>query len=107
MPLDDPREITAHDALDGEWVVERVSGLLPPMVGVRKTIHGTRGETRVGRLLSLPFTVSRGAREAVRIDYRPPLAMIADELAPDGAGGWSGTSRIAGVPLGRFRMRRP
>ena len=26
--------------LDGEWEVERVSGLLPPLVGVRKEIDG-------------------------------------------------------------------
>jgi len=31
--------------LDGVWAVKRTGGLLPPLVGIRKDIHGTRGKT--------------------------------------------------------------
>lgn len=111
MSLDAPPPAAAPAAaspsLEGQWTVERVSGLLPPMAGVRKTIRGAEGETRVAGLLRLPFTVSRGPGAAARILYRAPLAMIADELTAAGDGEWSGVSKVAGIPVGRFRMRRP
>jgi len=56
------------ESLDGTWSVERVSGLLPPMIGVRKTIRGTRGETRIGRIPAAPFDV-RG----LELHYRAPF----------------------------------
>ena len=43
--------------LDGLWDVRRVSGLLPPMVGVRKRVSGSKGETKVGPLPGAPFDV--------------------------------------------------
>ena len=43
--------------LDGTWNVRRTGGLLPPLVGVRKHIDGSSGETRVGPLPSAPFDV--------------------------------------------------
>jgi hypothetical protein len=43
--------------LDGAWTVERVGGLLPPLVGVRKTIQGARGHTRIGPIAAAPFDV--------------------------------------------------
>ena len=44
--------------LDGTWDVQRVSGALPPMVGVRKQIDGEGGHTVLGRL---PFRRSRSS----------------------------------------------
>ena len=65
--------------LQGEWRVERMSGLLPPMIGVRKRIRGEQGETRIGPLLGVPFRLER--REGrVALIYRPPLSMVVDEL---------------------------
>jgi hypothetical protein len=96
----------AHEALDGDWTVERVSGLLPPMLGISKSIRGGRGETRIAGLVRLPFTVAPAPGGGARIAYRAPLAMIVDEVTPDGQGGWSGISRVAGVGIGAFRMRR-
>jgi hypothetical protein len=83
--------------LDGEWKVRRVSGLLPPLVGVRKRIAGAHGETTVAGVAA-PFEVV--GRE---LRYRGLLSGIVDELAPDGAG-WLGVTRYRGRTLGRFRM---
>jgi ferritin-like metal-binding protein YciE len=86
--------------LDGEWVVERVAGALPPMVGVEKRIRGTSGETRVGALARVRFDV-RG-RE---LHYRFPFQGVVDSLEPDN-GGFAGRTIVAGREVGRFRMRR-
>src|ERR1043166_831679 len=53
--------------LDGEWNVERRGGLLPPLVGVRKRIHGNRGETTYGRLPGMPFDIV-----GLSLRYRAP-----------------------------------
>ena len=86
--------------LEGEWEVERVSGLLPPLLGVRKRIGGDRGETAVGSLPGAPFTV-----EGLTLRYRAPLAAFVDELEPDGAG-YRGRALFLGREYGRFRLRR-
>jgi hypothetical protein len=89
--------------LDGTWSVERVGGLLPPMPGVRKTIRGARGETRVGPL-PVRFDV-----HGLELRYRPPFSAFVDILEPDGDGAadaFSGTATFAGRHFGRFRMRR-
>jgi len=84
--------------LDGSWSVERVSGLLPPMVGVRKRISGSVGETKVGPL-GVPFTV-----EGLTLRYRAPLWGLVDQLEPEGTG-YRGRAVYRGRELGRFRMR--
>jgi hypothetical protein len=86
--------------LDGDWVVERVAGLLPPMAGVRKRIDGERGVTVVARLLRLPFAV-----EGRSLRYRFPPGLV-DELEPD-ADGFRGRALVFGRELGRFRIERP
>ncbi len=91
--------------LEGDWHVERLGGLLPPMVGVRKRIRGESGETRFGPFLGYPFTVER--REGyVALAYRPPFSGVVDEVraAPDGS--ILGRSVLGGRELGRFRMVR-
>ncbi len=87
-------------ALDGEWDVERVSGLLPPLLGVRKRISGARGVTVVGPLPGVPFDV-RG----LELHYRPPFAGIVDVLAPAGDG-FAGRVTLRGREFGRFRLKR-
>jgi ferritin-like metal-binding protein YciE len=91
--------------LDGDWRVERAGGLLPPMAGVWKRIHGDRGESRIGPLLAWPFRVER-REERVTLVYRPPFSGLVDELwiAPDGS--VFGRSVLGGRELGRFRMVR-
>jgi hypothetical protein len=84
--------------LDGEWKVERVSGLLPPLLGVRKRIEGGRGETAIGRLRGVPFDV-------VGLELRYPGGWFVDVLEPDG-GGYAGRALLRGREYGRFRMRR-
>ena len=86
--------------LDGEWDVERVSGTLPPLVGVRKRIQGGRGVTAVGPLPGVPFDV-RG----FELRYRGPLSAFVDVLEPDGAG-FSGRATFRGREFARFRLRR-
>jgi hypothetical protein len=85
--------------LDGTWSVERVSGVLPPMLGVRKRIAGSTGETKVGLLPGVPFVV-----EGLSLRYRLPLSGLVDHLEPDGDG-YGGRAVYRGRELGRFRMR--
>ena len=86
--------------LDGEWEVRRVSGLLPPLYGVRKRIEGGTGETMLGPARS-PFAVV--GRE---LRYLGLLTRgLVDTVEPDGDE-WSGVARYRGRVLGRFAMRR-
>jgi hypothetical protein len=84
--------------LDGTWDVKRESGLLPPMLGVRKEIRGGQGATTLGPF-KLPFTI-----EGLSLRYRFPPRLV-DELEPDGEG-FRGRSLFAGRELGRFRLER-
>jgi hypothetical protein len=61
--------------LDGLWSVERVSGFLPPMLGVRKRIAGSTGETTLGGLPGAGFAV-----EGLVLRYRVPLSGLVDVL---------------------------
>ena len=85
--------------LDGTWKVERAGGALPPMVGVRKRIRGSRGET-LARGVRMPFDV-RG-RE---LRYRAPFVGLVDVLEPAGDG-YDGRAGWFGVEFGSFRLRR-
>ena len=87
-------------SLDGVWSVRRKSGLLPPMVGVRKLISGDRGETKVGPLPGLPFRV-----EGLSLHYLGPFKSFVDELEPEGDG-FRGRSLFRGWELGRFELVR-
>jgi ferritin-like metal-binding protein YciE len=86
--------------LDGVWDVERAGGALPPLVGVRKRIHGTRGSTVCGAV-GVPFDV-RGNE----LRYRGPLVGLVDVVDPDGADRYRGRATYRGVTLGHFVMRR-
>ena len=85
--------------LDGRWDVKRTSGLLPPLVGVRKHISGSRGETRIGSLLGVPFRVV--GRE---LHYVRPLAGFVDIVEPDEEG-FAGRATFLGRTFGRFVLR--
>ena len=86
--------------LDGIWRVERVGGLLPPLVGVRKVIEGDRGRTSLGRLPGVPFVV-----DGLALRYRPPFSAFVDVLAPE-AGGFFGRATFGRREFATFRMRR-
>ena len=86
--------------LDGVWRVERVGGLLPPLLGVTKRISGSRGETRVGPLPGVPFDV-----EGLELRYRAPFRGIIDVLEP-AADGYIGRTKVLGRELGTFRLLR-
>jgi hypothetical protein len=87
------------EPLDGIWDVQRVSGFLPPLVGVRKRIRGSGGETVVGPL-SVSFDVVGN-----ELRYGRPLGGVVDVLEP-GPGGWQGRTLVGGRELGRFRLTR-
>jgi ferritin-like metal-binding protein YciE len=87
--------------LDGVWDVERTGGALPPLVGVRKRIHGTRGSTVLGPLPGVPFEV-RGNE----LHYRPPFTGFVDVVEPGGADLYRGRATFRGTTLGHFVMRR-
>ena len=52
-----------------------MSGLLPPLYGVRKKIHGTRGSTLVGGGFGAPFDVV-----GLELHYRAPFNGFVDVL---------------------------
>lgn len=85
--------------LEGVWTVERVSGALPPMKGVRKRIQGSSGVTHAGPL-RMRFDV-RGNE----LRYRAPFVGLVDFLEPAGDD-WSGRATLFGREFGRFRLRR-
>jgi ferritin-like metal-binding protein YciE len=89
--------------LEGDWRIERLGGLLPPMVGLRKRIRGDRGETRVGPLVFWPFRIERRG-ERVALVYRAPFSGLVDELEAAADGSILGRSVLGGRELGRFRM---
>ena len=87
--------------LDGVWEVERTGGALPPLVGVRKRIHGTRGSTVCGPLPGLPFDV-RGNE----LHYRSPFSGFVDVVEPGGGDLYRGRATFRGTTFGHFVMRR-
>jgi hypothetical protein len=86
----------AVGSLDGDWRVERVSGVLPP-VSISKHVQGTSGVTRVGPF-RIPFRVV-----GTTLRYRPPLNAFADELEP-GDEGFLGRATVLGREYARFRL---
>lgn len=91
--------------LEGEWRVERLSGLLPPMVGIWKRFSGESGETRFGALLVWRFRIERRA-EHIALVYRSPFSKLVDELWAETEDSWLGRTMLGGFKLGRFRMTR-
>ena len=85
------------DEIAGTWSVERVSGILPPLVGLRKRIRATEGETTLGPLSARFDVVGRELR------YRSPFAGFVDVLEPDGET-WTGRAFLRGREYGRLRL---
>jgi len=86
--------------LEGVWDVKRLSGVLPPLVGVRKQIRGASGSTKVGRLPGVPFDVV-----GLSLRYRPPFTGFVDQLEPAGDG-YRGKATFQGREFGKFELRR-
>ena len=86
--------------LDGVWDVRRVSGALPPLIGMRKEISGTSGATKLGPLPGAPFDVV-----GLSLRYRGPFRGFVDEL--EGSGDLlRGRATFRGREYGKFEMRR-
>jgi hypothetical protein len=86
--------------LDGEWRVERRSGVLPPLAGVRKRIRGDRGQTALGRLPGVSFRV-----EGLSLHYMGLFSGFVDVLEPEDRG-YAGRATFRGHEFGRFALRR-
>jgi hypothetical protein len=86
--------------LDGLWDVQRVSGFLPPMSGIRKEISGSKGVTKVGPFPGVPFEVV-----GLSLRYRAPFDGFVDELEPDGDV-FAGRATFRGREFGRFALTR-
>jgi len=86
--------------LDGVWDVKRLDGFLPPLLGMKKHIHGQTGETKVGPLPGVPFDVV-----GLSLRYRAPFRGFVDELEPSGAG-YLGRATLRGRVFGRFELTR-
>jgi ferritin-like metal-binding protein YciE len=85
--------------LDGIWDVRRTGGLLPPLVGVRKEINGSRGETMLPRgVLGVPFDVV-----GLELHYRRPFTGFIDILVPRGDG-FAGRATYRRREFGQFEM---
>jgi hypothetical protein len=82
------------------WEVRRLSGALPPLLGVRKRIAGARGETIVFGGPRVPFDVHGN-----ELRYRRPLAFLVDVLEPAGAG-FRGRATAFGRTYAEFELRR-
>jgi ferritin-like metal-binding protein YciE len=93
------RKANGVSELDGVWAVERASGALPPLYGMRKRIRGERGETIAG---PLRFGFEVRGRE---LRYRAPLVGLVDVLERDGPG-FRGRATLYGVQIGEFNLRR-
>jgi hypothetical protein len=85
--------------LDGVWDVKRVSGALPPLVGVRKEISGTAGSTKLGPLPCATFDVV-----GLSLHYRGLFRGFVDELEPVG-NGYRGHATFRGREFGKFELR--
>jgi ferritin-like metal-binding protein YciE len=85
------------EEIAGTWSVERVSGFLPPLLGLRKRIRATEGETVLGPVSAGFDVVGRELR------YRPPFTGFVDVLEPDGET-WTGRALLRGREYGRFRL---
>ena len=77
-----------------------MSGLLPPLYGVRKKIHGTRGSTLVGGGFGAPFDVV-----GLELHYRAPFNGFVDVLTKRGDG-FVGRATFRGREFARFEMTR-
>ena len=86
-------------SLDGVWDVKRVSGALPPLVGMRKRIGGMRGETLVG-----PVRMSFDVR-GNELHYHAPFTGFVDVIEGEGDV-LQGRSTYSGRDFGRFELRR-
>jgi ferritin-like metal-binding protein YciE len=86
--------------LDGVWAVNRVSGVLPPLHGCVKRIHGRHGTTEFPNFPGMPFEV-RG----LELHYRGPFGLLVDKLEPQD-GGFFGRATLRGREFGQFTMRR-
>jgi ferritin-like metal-binding protein YciE len=85
--------------LDGVWDVRRTGGLLPPLIGVHKEIHGTYGKTLLPRgVIGVPFDVV-----GLELHYRAPFAGFVDILVPHN-GGFRGLTTFRGRTFGRFEL---
>jgi hypothetical protein len=91
---------TAVGELDGSWRVRRTGGVLPPLVGVRKRIQGSSGETTLVGLSGMPFDVV-----GLSLRYRAPFRGFVDELEPAGDG-YLGRATFRGRVFGRFALER-
>jgi ferritin-like metal-binding protein YciE len=85
--------------LDGVWDVRRTGGLLPPLMGVRLEIHGTRGETLLPLgVIGVPFDVV-----GLELHYRTPFVGVVDILTPRD-GGFTGRATFRRITFGRFEL---
>jgi hypothetical protein len=86
--------------VDGLWKVRRLGGLLPPLLGMRKRIHGGRGETLLGPV-RLPYEV-RGNE----LHYHRPMRGFVDVLEVVDHDLVNGRATYRGKEFGRFELRR-
>jgi hypothetical protein len=91
--------------LEGRWRIERLSGVLPPMIAVHKEVRGERGETRFGPLPGPPYGIEE-REDCLALVYRPPFSMLVDEVRRESEDSWLGRATLGGRTFGRFRMTR-
>jgi hypothetical protein len=83
--------------------VDRISGLLTPMAGIWKRIHGAFGETRIGPLPVWSFRCER-KEWGVALIYHRPFSGLVDELRPEPDG--TGARNVPDGPYGASQEKR-
>ena len=96
--------LSTIENLQGDWKVERLSGMVP-MPGVWKRVSGPGGSTRISRSPGLTFLLEQRG-DYVALIYRSPLRMMVDELRYEDPHSWHGRATAAGIEYGQFRMTR-
>ncbi len=99
------RRPTLSGLLEGEWRLQRLSGALPPLIGVRKEVRGDRGKTWFGPFPAASFRVEE-REDCLALVYRPPFSVLVDEVRRESEGSWLGKATLGGRTFGRFRMTR-
>lgn len=92
-------QTNAVSELEGDWRVERESGLLPPL-GVSKRIGSRTGWTFLAGVPVAPFRVVGTTLEYLGWP-------VTDELAPRADGTWEGRGLLLGREFCRFRLVKP
>jgi hypothetical protein len=83
-------------SLEGDWEVERLTGLLPTG-HVRKRIHGGHGKTILAGTTIAHFAINGTTLSYAGLPINDDLVPISEQI-------WHGTGRLMGASFCSFRL---